>query len=321
MVKVALAGASGGLGLTILKAILDSKRHEVILLSRGPKPELSAKGVAVHPVDYKDHQSLFKALHGVHTVISAIAALDESLATSQLALLEAAREVGAKRFAPSEFVGMKDLPLAAVDLYRAKVPVWEAVKASGLQYTNFATGIFMNCFVTGTPKGQEEALEGLRPWNFVVKIKQGNADIPGDGNKKVTFTTMGDVGRFVTAALDLEKWDEEMGMVGETASFNEVLALAERITKRKFLVKYKSIEEMDDLAAHAPEPFVRFNIQVQAALANGGGVVPSTLNEKFPKIQPWKLEDWLERWWADVELDEPSWGDGKLFAEESDRTK
>ncbi|MCJ1402168.1 hypothetical protein MMC11_005387 [Xylographa trunciseda] len=314
MVTVALAGA-GGLGMTILKAILNSKKHKVVLLSRAAKPELSAQGVEVHAVDYNDHESLVKALRGVHTIISTIAAYDSSWVTSQLAILKAAKEVGVKRFAPSEFAGMKAASFARVDLYIAKGPVWEATKASGLEYTNFATGLFMNAFVTGTPRGQEEALEGLRPWNFVVNVKLGNADIPGDGNAKVTMTTMGDVGKFVTAALDLEKWEEEMGMVGEDLTFNEVVAITEKVTKRKFLVKYKSFEELDELADNSPDFIVKFANQIQRAMAKGGAIVPPTLNNKFPEIVPWRLEAWLEKWWGGVELGEPIWGDGKMFQE------
>ena len=141
---------------------------------------------------------------------------------------------------------MKSLPLAGINLYRAKVPVWEATKASGLEYTNFAPGLFMNAFVIGTPRGQQEALEWHRPYNFIVNVKLGNAGIPGDGNKKLTLTTMGDTAKFVTAALDLEKWEEEMGVVGENVTFIEIVAIAKKVTKRRFLVRYKNIEETDE---------------------------------------------------------------------------
>lgn len=38
---------------------------------------------------------------------------------------------------------------------------------------------------------------------IVVKVKQGNADIPCDGYEKATFATVCDIGNFVIAALDL----------------------------------------------------------------------------------------------------------------------
>ena len=72
MVRVALAEA-GGLGMTILRAIVDNKKHDVVLLSRGPKPDLSAKGIDVRAVDYNNHEFIVNVLRGVHTVISTIA--------------------------------------------------------------------------------------------------------------------------------------------------------------------------------------------------------------------------------------------------------
>lgn len=55
-------------------------------------------------MSYSDHSALVKALDGVHTVISCIFAFDQSeVEKVQIALLEAAKEAGCKRFAPSEF--------------------------------------------------------------------------------------------------------------------------------------------------------------------------------------------------------------------------
>ena len=75
MVKVALAGATGGLGAIILSAILDTRKHQVVALSRSPNPSLTAKGVDVRPVSYTDHASLTAALRGVHTVLSVIGSI------------------------------------------------------------------------------------------------------------------------------------------------------------------------------------------------------------------------------------------------------
>lgn len=89
-----------------VNSILATKKHNVVLLTRNPQPLLADKGIDVRVVDYTDHESLVSALQGVHTVISAISAHNPpELYKSQIALLEAAKKVGAKRFAPSEFAG------------------------------------------------------------------------------------------------------------------------------------------------------------------------------------------------------------------------
>lgn len=77
-------------------------KHTPIILSRSPKPNESKAEVRV--VDYSNHSSLVSALEGIHTVIVTLYTFNAKEAVgSQLALLEAAKEVGVKRFAPSEW--------------------------------------------------------------------------------------------------------------------------------------------------------------------------------------------------------------------------
>ncbi|KAL8704747.1 MAG: hypothetical protein Q9201_002094 [Fulgogasparrea decipioides] len=66
------------------------------------------KGAFVHLVDYTSPTSLTTALQGVHTVTSTIAAFDASFATSQIALLEAAKVAGT--FDVKVKAGTADLP-------------------------------------------------------------------------------------------------------------------------------------------------------------------------------------------------------------------
>lgn len=87
-------------------SVLATKKHSIVLLTRTPKPSLTDKGIDVRTVDYTDHSSLVPALQGVHTVISTISAhFPEEQYKSEIALLEAAKEAGVKRFAPSEYAG------------------------------------------------------------------------------------------------------------------------------------------------------------------------------------------------------------------------
>ena len=221
MVKVAIAGATSGFGTIVLSAVIYTRKHEVLVLSRSPNPSLTAGGVDVRPVSYTDHASLTTALHGVHTVLSVIASFNtDEMRESQLAIVAAAKEVGVERFAPSEYAIKNH---GDWDLYARKIPVWEAKKASGIEYTQLTCGIFMNTLGTGTPKGKTEALGGLRPWTFIINMKAGTADLPGDWNSKLTFTRTQDIEKLVAAALDLDRWEEEMGMVESTMSYNEVV--------------------------------------------------------------------------------------------------
>lgn len=196
-----------------------------------------------------------------------------------MAVLKACREAGVKRFSPSEYAAGEN---QSIDLYAPKEEVWQAVRNSGLEYTRFNCGLFvrsawqildkyqgehftntsmdfqMSILATGTPKpltdvgrregrrtGEEEALAGLRPWNFVINATAGTADFAADGTSKICWTDIRDIGIFVFKALDLEKWPEDLGMRGDVKSFKEVVEIFERMQRRTWLKKSNSIEEME----------------------------------------------------------------------------
>ena len=307
MVHIALVGASSGFGRTLLRHFVDQGKHQITVLSRSENPSLTALGVTVKPVDYTSHTRLTEALKGVHTTIVTLASFDDTFRTSQLALIEAAKEAGVKRFAPSEYAHTS---YEGIDLYKPKKAVWEAVQKSGMEYTKFACGLFMNFLATGTPKGETEALAGMRAWNFVINMKAGTADLPGDGSSLMTVTEINDICRFIVESVDLDHWDEVSGMAGETLSWNEIIAAIEKVTGRKMLVKHNSKEKMEQSAL---DPSRRFYEQCRLSFLSGAGVVPGTLNEKLPDVQPISVEGYLERWWKNVELPEASWEEDRVF--------
>ncbi|KAM0713992.1 hypothetical protein Q7P37_010956 [Cladosporium fusiforme] len=303
MVTVALAGAATGPGLVLLRQLTTSPKHahKIILLSRSPRPDLEAHGVEVRQVDYSSHESLTKGLQGVHTLLSFLGGTATALHESQLALVAAAKEAGVKRFAPSEFAvrgGGYEL-----SLYAGKKAVWEAAKASEMEVTRFSCGIFMGFLGSGTPKGvtevgvreaaesgEQEALGGLRPWDFVVNCRAGTADLPGDGSAEVVLTDTRDVAKFVEAALVMGdgEWEEEMGMRGEVVSWKRIVEVLEEVQGRKFLVRENSVEDLERM------------IEENEAL------------RRFPDIRPLGVEEFVKKWWEGVQLGEPKWTEDRM---------
>lgn len=238
MVKVAIAGATGNLGRHITKGILAAKKHDVIALSRSASdPELEALGAQVTAVSYTDPVSLDRALAGVHTVISVIASLDPAVfIASQIALIDASVRQGVKRFAPSEFNVSRshDDPLT---FYRPKAVVADYVRKSGLEYTFYESGLFMNWLAIGT-----EGLAHIGPLKLVVDVEGYKAQIPGDGNAKVAMTRVEDIGFFVAASLELQRWPGVSRLAGDVKSYNEIVRLAEaaRGTSERSLTQHIS---------------------------------------------------------------------------------
>ena len=182
----------------------------------------------------------------------------------------------------------------------------------------------MAVLATGTPKsvtevgiregaksGEEEALAGLRPWNFVVNILAGTADFAGDGSAEMVLTDVRDIARFVWRALSLEKWEPVMGMRGDVTTFRDIIAKFEKVPGRKYLVKENAIERLNEEAS--ADPSKTFYNQGRVAIANGWAMVGDDLNRAFPEVKPTTVDDFIEKWWSGVELGEPSWVQNKAF--------
>lgn len=326
MPTIAIAGASTGFGKTLLlnfchlKKYYNTKDYKFVVLTRSANAELTSLGVDVRPVDYTNHSQLVSALKGVHTILCAIGGSADIMRDTQLALIAAATEAGVRRFAPSEYAGRSN---SEVKLYHGKDDVLAALRTSGLEYTRFQPGLFMSVMATGTPKpitevgqreglktGEEEALAGLRPWNFVINMKAGTADLPGDGNAKLVFTDMRDVSHFVFRALELESWPEVLGMRGDVKSFNEIVAICEKVQGRSWLKQENSVESMREGAKMEGKEFYN---EVRLAMVDGWALVGDELNRAFRDIKPITCEEFAEKWWKGVEVGEASWGEDKSF--------
>lgn len=226
MAKVAVAGGTGGAGLHIVEAIVATGKHEVVVLSRkSESPQVEGLGARLITVSYSDPESLLAVLDGVHTVIVTINGFDEDATIKpQLALIDAAVKAGVKRFAPSEFL-TRSRPNDPIQLFALQCPVEDAVAKSGLEYTFFKNGIFMNYLSSGTP-GTGYL---LKPYKFLFDIENCKAGLPGDGSQHVVYTRIEDVAMFVAESLDLPNWPEVSQMRGEHMTLNEILQLAEEI--------------------------------------------------------------------------------------------
>ena len=104
MVKIALAGATSGIGLAFRQQLDEHPTHEYITLVRQRNGD-DAKAVVV---DYTSIEALEETLrtHSIHTVISSLSIADEASGLAQLNLIKSASQAPCvKRFLPSEYGG------------------------------------------------------------------------------------------------------------------------------------------------------------------------------------------------------------------------
>ncbi|KAL2679199.1 hypothetical protein Neosp_009963 [[Neocosmospora] mangrovei] len=174
---------------------------------------------------------------------------------------------------------------------------------SQLEYTHFANGIFMDYW------GMPHVQSNLDPFKWGIDMVGRKAVVPGTGSDVFSTTYSVDVARFLVRSLDLEKWSKSNIVCGSDITFNDVIALAEKITGAKFHVVHDSLEKLEKndvtLVSDEPVPGVPEEIskammaQVGSLIIKGTYYLPTEglLNDVFPDIHPTSLEEMLRKAW------------------------
>ncbi|KAJ5745613.1 hypothetical protein N7520_010795 [Penicillium odoratum] len=204
MVKIAVAGGSGGVGQEIIDVLLATKKHEILLLSRKNAPAEGIQGVTWIKTDYLDIQQLKQVLQGVHTVLSFVTEQDDPTSPKQKNLIDAAIQAGVKRFAPSEW----------------------ASAGTVLEYSLFQPGFIINYLTRPYSSAKHLPLIDL-PWDY-----QNRRAIVVDGGENVclTLTTVEDLANVVARAIEFEgEWPVDGGISGNVITIGELIALGEKV--------------------------------------------------------------------------------------------
>ncbi|KAJ4251370.1 hypothetical protein NW762_011351 [Fusarium torreyae] len=294
----------------------------------------------VRAVDYLSVESLQDALKDVHTVVSVTSAIDGSQAQIQKNLLHAAVGARCKRFAPSQWAFGRKGEESISSVKWSSEGVWdECLKFKNtIECAKFNQGCFMNYLGLGifpTPSqndhkhslqefragggyvaGEDEACQGLQRQGdlkdgsgaFLVGLQNGIAELPikDDGSwPRITMTSMRDVGRFFVESLELDKWEENMSMVGETLTMGELLAHAEAVSGKKIQVKLVKRADLEkQLAEISPDDFMGqmwadFKLAYIRDLEDEMVLKP-VVNKLCSAVRPVTVREYLEKHWTDV---------------------
>ncbi|KAH9210366.1 hypothetical protein DL95DRAFT_308064 [Leptodontidium sp. 2 PMI_412] len=225
MVRVAIAGGTGGIGRTLAESILATRKHNVFVLSRDDSTTFAGNpDVKTLKVDYSSPIQISEILkaNNIHTVISAIGVLYNDTHEAQMNLIDGAAKAGTvRRFAPSEGYPI-DLP--GLEGYMAshyKVQAIEKLKGTKMEYTSYIIGFLMDyyCFPI-------EPVNVL-PLAAVLDVDNCKAAVPAEGSDLVTLTHSKTIGAFVDTSLDLPKWPEKSWIMGDTVTWNHAINIAE----------------------------------------------------------------------------------------------
>jgi hypothetical protein len=152
-------------------------------------------------------------------------------------LIKAAVAARVRRFAPAEFEGLPQLRPAndPFDRQRTNALNWLRHFKSSIQHTVFACGIFYERFQPGgLPRAGIARNTGYHgEGSYMMDCAKMTAELPaGNSNQPdvtICMTSIRDVARFVTKAIDLPTWPLELRMCGERVTVHNLTILVQRL--------------------------------------------------------------------------------------------
>jgi len=253
--NVALIGAAGGLGPTVLNKVVASGVFTVTVLRREGSKSTYPAGITVVDVDFESPDALKAALAGQDAVISLVGV--PGLA-AQTQVIDAAIAAGVKRFIPSDFGSDLDNPLAR------KLPVF----AHKVQVADYLAEKSRETALTYTLVSNAAFLDWGLERHFLLNTADYKPALYDGGNTIFSATTLDSVGDAVVSILKHPEETKNRRVYIENIkiSQNRLLALAQQVAPGKpWLPQQVSIDaivkEADEKLAkgdYAPENFIPY---------------------------------------------------------------
>ena len=225
MKKVILvAGATGNLGLRIVKALL-TNQAEVIALVRNTSDvvklnNLEKLGAKVVKVNLNNIDEIAKACEGVTCVVSALAGLRNTIIDAQKVLLDGAVKAGVPRFIPSDFsLDFRDLIVGNnrnLDLRREFHQYLDQVN---IESTTIFNGPFTDLLTDQMP---------------MILFKFHKILYWGNPQQKMDFTTMDDTAAFTAKVAMDEASPRYLRIAGDQLNVKEIAAIMTELSGKKY---------------------------------------------------------------------------------------
>ncbi|KAK0642275.1 Isoflavone reductase-like protein P3 [Lasiodiplodia hormozganensis] len=261
--NVLVIGATGVIGRYITNALVNAqppfKRIGIYTSAATVEHKaaqiqaLKEKGVEVFVGDFNDESKILEVYKGFDTVVSAVG---RNVIAEQINLIKLAEQSPSiKRFFPSEYgTDIKYGPQSATEKphqQKLKVRAYlESDAVKRLEYTYVVTGPYADLYI--------QKSVATAAGSFDVQAKK--ATLLGDGEGKISLTTMDDVGKLVVAALQHPENTANRALIVNsfTTTPKEILAEYERQTDAKWDVSYTPLPELEKAEQEAWEQGVSY---------------------------------------------------------------
>jgi len=240
--NIVIAGGSGSVGTIIVDEFVKSQRFNVFVLTREGSTSAFPRSVQVLKTDY-NVASLTSLLSSsrIDAVVSNLSGW--ALGAPQIALVDAAKAAGVKRFLPSEFGSDTTNPkvVELVELFKGKKEIVDYLKTKegdGFEWTSLITGAFLDW--------------GLRHSFIGVNIKERKFYQWDNGAVPFTTTNIATIGKAIVNLLSTSDRltataNKYVFISSHTITQNELFAAVRKAT----VGEDWSVEHVDSNAAAA----------------------------------------------------------------------
>lgn len=284
--KLLVTGASGQLGAAVLHHLIDTYKVPASTIVAGSRDvakltDLASRGVETRKVDFNDAGTLAQALAGVDRVlIISTDALDgEGTRLRQhLAAVAAAKEAGVGRIF---YTSMPNPAESKVTFAPDHLKTEEAIKASGLAYTIFRNGWYMENLFMALP-----AALASGQWYSSA------------GTGKIAHIARDDIARAIAAGIAAPASDSvTYTLTGPVAyTTDEIAAMAAKATGKPLTVVHLTDEQLAQGMAGAgvPAPYIPTFVSFDANTREGKISMVTGDAASLSGTEPKSLESFLE---------------------------
>tara|TARA_R110002020_G_scaffold39991_3_gene118325 strand:- start:11929 stop:12816 length:888 start_codon:yes stop_codon:yes gene_type:complete len=284
--RILVTGASGHLGARIVHHLLATHgvpASSLVAGSRDPGklPEFAGKGVETRRIDFDDAASLKDGFAGIdRLLIISTDALDGAgtRLRQHLAAVEAAKQAGVGRIFYTSMPSPEDALITFAPDHQGTE---EAIRASGLAYTIFRNGWYMENLFMALP-------QAFASGQWYTSAGQG----------KLAHIAREDIARAIAAGLASPPAENETyTLTGDTArSTDEIAALASQATGKPLTVVHVSDDDLAKgmAAAGVPAPYIPTFVSFDANTREGKIAMVTDDAAKLSGAPLTSLEDFLK---------------------------
>ena len=221
---IVVAGATGNLGLRIVKDLL-ANHAEVIALVRNTSDlvklnTLEKIGAKVVKINFKNVDEISTACLGASCVVSALAGLRETIINTQKILLDGAVKAEVPRFIPSDFsLDFRDLVAGNNRNLDLRREFHQYLDKANIKSTSIFNGPFTDLLTNQMP---------------MILFKFHKVLYWGNPLQKMDFTTMDDTATFTAKVAMDEVSPRYLRIAGDQLNVKEIAAIMTQLSGKKY---------------------------------------------------------------------------------------